>query len=581
MGVRIPITVIEIDQDICQNTFGVAPCTASGEPCYNTLATCKDRPNYQRAATPLTLRFSMADRSDAFDQYVIPSVTGVTTSPTRINLGGRSGREGPLGVRASASIGLIDHPHSDLLVDPYVDQRAYDPLTRSTFWSKWLVRNPYHANWNLRILEGEAGQALANMITRHYVIESISGPDSGGGVQIRALDILRLADNDKAQAPRQSTGVLSSDLPSTSTTVFVTRAVLADYQRSSAIRIGDELIQYASITDLGAGNLQFNGCLRGQYNTEAQDHDADDTVQGCLEYNEAQAWAVAYDLLTEFADIDPALIPYSDWVSEGEDWLLLYPITNLITEPTGINDLLGELCEQCLMYIWWDEREQEIRLKAIAPTLGDSVAPVTDQNNLIAGSTSLRVRDEERATEVWVSFIPLNPTETSNEQKNFRRTRVRVDPTASSPDEYGDRRAYEIYSRWIRRDSQATTLTSRMLATYRDPPKYLSFDLDIKDTAVALLSAEVDITWRGFVDASGLVVPVRYRIISVHESPPGERIKVECVKSVFGIGKRYARIAPDATPDYGSATEEQRRRYMFIAADDGTIGGEVNPYLMI
>ena len=58
LDARIPITVIELYLDSCANTYGVAPCTASGavgSECYNTFGTCQDTANYSN--TTKTYRF--------------------------------------------------------------------------------------------------------------------------------------------------------------------------------------------------------------------------------------------------------------------------------------------------------------------------------------------------------------------------------------------------------------------------------------------------------------------------------------------------------------------------------------------
>ena len=52
--------VIEIDLDYCDNTYGIAPCTAQvgvtgTQKCFNTAKTCQDRPNYIKS--PKTYRF--------------------------------------------------------------------------------------------------------------------------------------------------------------------------------------------------------------------------------------------------------------------------------------------------------------------------------------------------------------------------------------------------------------------------------------------------------------------------------------------------------------------------------------------
>lgn len=46
---REPVQIVEIRQPVCKNTYGVAPCTASGavgSECYNTNGTCQDLANF-------------------------------------------------------------------------------------------------------------------------------------------------------------------------------------------------------------------------------------------------------------------------------------------------------------------------------------------------------------------------------------------------------------------------------------------------------------------------------------------------------------------------------------------------------
>ena len=578
---RIPVTVIEIDQDRCALTFSEGACPATGEPCYNTLATCKATEAYT-LGDPLTLRFSMADRAEGFDEYVIPNIKSVTTDPTRINVGGRRGRESPLGLRSQAKVQAIDHPHSDQLVDPYVSQRSYDPLERSTFWAKWLRRNPYYVNRPMRIKEGFAGQSLNEMQTRNYIIERIEGPDSSGRVSIAAKDILRLADNDKAKAPALSSGKLLVEYPEESTASFiVTGGTLAQYTAygTKAVHMGDEVIRYTSVTELSNGDLEFSGITRATDGSEQQSHDAEDSVQACLEYVNANPWDVVYDLLTEFGSVPTRFCNLSAWTAEGERWLANYPLTRLLTEPEGVTTLLGELSEQCLFYLWWDERSQQVRFKAIAPSIG-GVPLLTERDNLLADSVSIKIKPDERASEVWVNFLPRDATSDDKKRKEFRRTRARVDLEAASDFQYQERIVYEVFSRWLTTDVQSSLLALRLLNTFRDPPKYLSFSLDVAQRDIGP-GDSFDVQYRGFVDDSGLSTPVRYEVISSHEPDNMGRVKIEAIQSLYGANRRYGLIAPNDTPVYGNADDDTRASYVFISQNDGTMTNGDDGYQII
>jgi len=572
---RIPVQVVEIDQDRCALTYGVGACTADGTgnaKCYNTLATCQVLEAYA-LGTPLTLRFTTAQSDLPNDEYLIPSVQSVSTSPTRVNIGGRTGRDKPLGVRAQVNVRLIDHPHNDNLVDPYIDDRSYDPYDRGTFWAKWLRRNPFYNGRALRVRDGYYGQPLNEMKTRHFVIESISLPDSRGNVQIKAQDILRLADNDKAQAPSLSTGRLLADITNSQTTITVTGGALSNYQQrnTKAIRIGDEIIRYSSVSVNGSGDLVFSGCVRGGDNTEAKAHDEEDSVQACLEYINERPDVIAYDLLTTYGEIDPAFIDLSEWQSEANTWFTGIFGGRLLSEPEGVTDLLGQLTEQFLFFIWWDEVAQKIRFKAVAPEF-DEPPVFNEDDHLLQNSVTLKSDDQVRISEAWISYRLKNPTERINERDSYLRTVLRLDPTAASPIEYGQRKVYEVYSPWIINETQINILSARILSRYRNNPVRLTFRLDAKDRGAVDVASVFDIDYKGFVDFNGQQITQRYQVISLHEVVAGEIIEVEAVKFDFDLDFRPGRWMVTNAPTYANATEQERANGMWWSDNNGKIG---------
>lgn len=574
---RIPVQVVEIDQDKCSRTYGVSPCTATGSgnaKCYNTYATCQDQANYA-LGTPLTLRFIKPHSDIDFDEYVIPSLQSVSTNPTRINVGGRTGRDKPLGKRAQVSISIKDHPHSDNVVDPYLSGRSFNPLENGTFWSKWLARNPYFNGRALRVKNGYFGQTLAEMETKHYVIDSISLPDSRNNIRIKAVDVLRLADNDKAQAPMLSNGKLLTGITDTDTTFTVTGGASSEYGQNStlAVRIGDEIIRYTSMTVDGSGDLVFSGATRGADGTTAESHDADDSVQACLEYINVRPDNIAKDLLLNYGNIDSSFINATDLDDVGTTWYGSVDGTRLISEPTGVTDLLGELSEQFMFYIWWDDVAQLIRFEAIAPVFG-SVPLLTEENNLIQNSVNLKSDSSQRVSEVWISYLMKTPVEDDDKRDSYKRVLARIDPSAASSFEYGERKVYEIYSQWIDNDTQAILLSQRLLDRYKANPVLIDFELDVKDRENIKTGTIFDIEFSGFVDFNGNIVPQRYQALSVEENNETGRLKVHAQKYDYAIGFNAGKWMASDAPSYATATEEEKANGAWWSDTDGLISGE-------
>ncbi|HEY4720252.1 MAG TPA: hypothetical protein VII92_00280, partial [Anaerolineae bacterium] len=215
------ITVIEIDVPRCVLTYSEAPCTAAlgitgQKKCFNTVRTCQDRENF----TPetFTLRFTKPSAQTFPDS--IPSAQSVKVTPAVLDPG-RS-----LGQRESATVRFEDHPHSDVGLDKYVDERDYNPFTQGTFWGKFRARYPALRGQALRIYRGEFTDDISELERWHYIIEAANL--DGQLYSVVAKDALKMLDGDRAQAPQLSRGELLADITSTDMTLTLTPTGIGD-----------------------------------------------------------------------------------------------------------------------------------------------------------------------------------------------------------------------------------------------------------------------------------------------------------------------------------------------------------------
>jgi len=562
---RIPVVVVEIDQDLCQNEYGTSPCTASGTvKCFKTRATCQDSANYNRGT--LTLRFS-ENHQDVPSEigYIIPSVESVSLTSSKVNIATNNKNQGPLGNRASATVTFADHPDPDRVTDPYVTERTYNPLDRGTFWTKWLARNPYYQGRALRIYEGYKGQAIGGMQCRHYIIERISPPDANGKVTVTAKDPLKLADGDRAKAPRRSTGVLNAAMNNSQTSFTLDGASLTDYPTTGTVRIDDECMTYGARSLNSDGSITFSSVTRGTDDTTAAAHDDGTLVQLCLRYTTADSWDVAYDLLTNYAGVSASYIPLSDWQAVGAEYLAALPVTALITEPADVDLLVGELGRDTLSYYWWDDREQLIQLSAIRPAADPDYYLDDDQHN-IADSVVRWYDTDQRVTEVWTSFLPKSGVSDREKATGYLTTRVRISTDEESADLYGDVRIREINSRWIPTAAHAIQVNAIIGQRFKDAPEYIKLRLDAKDRAIGIGSI-LAVANRSIVDIFGAPVYRRYEVISAREIKAGELVEIEAVSFQY-VGNAGNWMASDAS-DYATATVTERDTGFYWSESNG------------
>lgn len=475
---REPLQIVEIVEPRCSRTFGVAPCNAVGDRCFNTDATCKFITALDLTASAVT-RFvkPAANRvlSSGFQPgTAIPALTAVDTAPTVLNVGGGNDDLSPLGARAVATVAIMDFPSNDVGFDPYPATRSYDPVMRGSFWTKWLARNPYHVGYTLRIYDGYFGDELASMIMREYSIEKIDA--SRSSVRITAKDILRKITDNQVKAPPLSNGALALAIGAGDASFTVAGAVLADYPATGWVRIGSELIAYTSRATSGS-NLIFTGLTRGALNTTAAAQSVNSRVQRVLAYVNQPFSNIIYDLLTVWGDIPAGFIDKPTWDAEWNEWRQLYVFTGYVTEPTDVDRLVGELCQQGLANVWWDERVQKIIFRAQRPNFAPRT--LTQEGDIVADSFTVQENPKDRASQVYVYFSPRNPVLSLTDKNSFALSEAFID--VDKERQYGETKVKEIFCRWVPSAVIARTLGQAYLLRFRDVRRTINFTLTSKD----------------------------------------------------------------------------------------------------
>jgi hypothetical protein len=591
---REPLQIVEIEQPACVNTYGSAPCTAAvgdtgTRKCFNTRASCQDPTNYDpdftifwrfcKPAAVLPRDIYAESGGEYVKTHPIPSLVSVTTNPTKINVGGSSKNTSPLGRRATVSITLQDHLWDDSVGDFSVDERDYDPLERGTFWSKWLVRNPYHTRNRVLIYDGYVGQSLGEMQQRLYILDHVDGPSSDRVVLV-AKDPLRLADDKRTQFPAVSDIVLINagginDTVTTGIEVSCIESELTNnYGNTSSsryLRIDDEILKYTGHYASGTNEWTLTGVTRGKLGTAAAEHDQDEMCQRVGRYESLEVWNIAENLLLNHTSIDSDFINTSQWDDEGNAFLAPFTLSGTVAEPTPVVTLLGELTEQCPFYLWWDEREQLIPIRAIRPPIGEDVESLTDDSHILRDSSVLREDHNQRISRIFLYYDQRDPTRPDKEISNYRSVRGRIDADAESDDEHGDVRIRQIFSRWLMTAPQAIQTTTRLLARFRNAVQTLSVKIDAKDRDIATADV-LEVTTRVVCDETGLAAPSLWQVIALEEVVSGETIRLDMHRFEF-LG-RFWIWASETAPDYSVANDTEREENAYWSDDDGSPGDD-------
>lgn len=534
---RQPFEWVEIDQDFCTRSYGVAPCAASlvsgGTECYNTRSTCQDPTNYDVGT--LTLRFC---KNQAFlpndGNYYMPLLVSVSVSAGSINPVGASSTSSALGTRGGLSVRFQDAPHTDRYVDPYIANRVsrdagYIATERGTFWSKWRARNQYYIGRVIRYKSGfiDATGAVVDVVTRTYFITGFDGPDASGAVGMTAKDILSQFANDKAKVPAASNGKLLADLTNVATTLTLDPVgISSEYPASGAIRVGSEIMTYTK----GSGDTL--NLTRAQYGSALGTGKAGDVVQLCAVYTAQAPATILADLLTTYAGIPAGYLDTAQWNQEQTDYLpRLYG--TVISEPTGVQEIIAEMCEQMYFYLIWDEREAKLKLRAIRPAQDDTIYSLSDFGNFQADSVTLRDLNDQLVTQVWVYYGLINYAASAKEEKNYAVREI-IATDEGLPEKNDFEKIKKIYCRWIpsTNGAAAVDLGEKMIARYGAAPRQVAFTLAGKDSDI-WIGDFLQVSHRLSVDATGAPRPLNIQVMSAQETRAGTEFRYVGQEFVF------------------------------------------------
>jgi len=465
------------------------------------------------------------------DIHILPILNSVSAVGARLNLANSDQRYEPIGRRAFMSATFNDAPHSGYPYDPYLNDRETDPLTIGTFWSRWLVQNKFgKTRAVVRLYSGYDGQKLSEMTSQAYVADRLILGDKTATLETR--DYLSLTEFAKAQVPAQSDGDLLFAMDAAQTSFFILGDVTDKFPNTGTVRIDDELMTYTGLTvttPLAGPRTEFTGVTRGTDNSTADTHDIEDDVQLCRRYTSARIDDVLEDLLVNDSQIPTQLLDLAKFTSEYDGQLTAYTLTTLITEPTGVDELIGEIAEQCAFYIWWNERRQIVDMQAIRPlTTVDQT--LTEADDIIDGTLTLEERPKERLTTISIRIQPRDYTRDLGLGKNYRQHIIVSNSEATGPDEYGDLpQTRQMYSRWLETVAQGNQTGARYSRRYKDVPQYITFMVDAKDRQL-WVGDFISVDHYKVLDRRGKKdVARRWLIIEAEEVEAGHRQKIKAV----------------------------------------------------
>ncbi len=560
---KVGIWILELDLDEVTST--TAAENDDGSYCYNT-------PNTSQSFTPLTIEtrtVSFCSQYSApmsgYPRQMNPTIANVSWNTDKLRVGRGLANFGTI------DITLHDHIDSDRVEDPYYDVRDPQPAETS-YWRRKIRRVRYFDGRDCRVSFGyrEDIYDASNFKTLNALIKDVS-IDRKGMVRIRAINPLSESFITGGQVPEQVDFSLGQDITAGDTT-WVVNGDLTDYQGSQTIRIEDELVE-GSIS----GN-DFTATARGFAGTTAKDHEEDEAVT--IAYH-AQGYVdeVIANLMTGPGQVDSAYIPTADWQAERERYLEAYLFDVWLSEDDTVQDLIGELCEQCGIYLWFDWIDNEFKLRAISPESPENIIDLTD-TDLLQG-ISEKVTESERVSQVITAHGRRSQVADLGRAESFSVFTVGSARGVGDGQHKKNNLRY-IRSRWFDEDQSPLALrTSFVISShFEDGLETYTFELDadVVENNDIDLSKTLRVESIDFVEDGEAVGTKTMQVVRMTQKHVGHSWQMECIRSPFS--GRFCFFMADGSPTYDNATESERNgKAGWFAADDGSMPNGDPAYL--
>ncbi len=556
---RYPIDMAVITLDYCNNTIGVSPCAAMdwcGKPglycglstaycggiqirCYNTYATCKDKPHYSKGTKDYM--FTSNNAPLPFKEGERPYIKDIKHLPTEIKTS--------LTVAGRVNVTLYDEPDTDVGVDPYLSTRD---SVQGSFLRKLIARNPNYAGRPLKLYRGFYGLGRSDFEqTFAGVIDTINIKENGT-VVIEGADLLKTLS--KIEIPPKLNIRLSAAMTSSQDVISVSDGTDLD-AADGYIRIGDEVIYYATKT----GN-QLTGCVRGCFGTEAADHTQNDKIQKCRYYEPQSPYDILVDMLIIDAGIDPLYVNDSAYTALKAIDVSMVDFSALISEPTKLDTLYYEIIDLIDCKSWMGEDLKITIAKNLPNYPGRTYQVFTDAENIIAESDSIDLNATSRKSRVSI-YWDKSLTGKLDEVSSYARLDVAVDADGESVNMYNESLEKKIMCRWLRSDYMdedyviryVANLSKRILRLLKNPQPIYTFAVELKDSQVKT-GDFVRITTDKILDVDGTPLSRHvYQIIK--REPKGNKL---ILKAMQYPKRKLFFIGANTMPDFTSATEAER-----------------------
>ncbi len=447
-----------------------------------------------------------------------------------------------------------------------------------TYFNRLLGSNPFYLDRKLTLYVGFYSEPFdwANFRERVYYIKRVTGPTSKGRVTVTAQDVLTKLEKDEAVVPLKTTGELQTTINETFTgQVNIYNNENFDASGGVASLDGSEWVRYSGT--VGLSDIVITE--RNVFGTEASEHDAGVPVRHVFTFEDENCVDLIRRLIKDHSPIDNSYINDTDWDTERDTYLSSELMTGGWAEPKPIKTAISEICEQVLASVWSDDEAQEIKIKAIGPTL-EAIQKINDEEHIL-DEGEVPKRDPSKAiTRVWVWFNKFNHSD-GDDQENFIESDLFIEPDLEGAEGHNAVKEEVIYASYIPASGAATVskIANRILAQQGLGEFEHTFRVDIKDSNFKVGNI-VEITSKLIPNENGTPAPTNF-LVTERDIYNDNVYQYKALIAGIEAGSKFGAFAPDSIGDYATETAVNREQYCFFCGDNDEMPNGDDPYLWL
>lgn len=243
------------------------------------------------------------------------------------------------------------------------------------------------------------------------------------------------------------------------------------------------------------------------------------------------------------------------FIDDREEWLANTEVARVMEKPLKVDGLIDQLRQICGASIWQAEN-QKITFKVFKPINQhlETLTTLTDAENILREPEPMSSTDYDmQISRVEIFFNPVDSSLDSQKPEDYISIYIIIDADSENENNFNEVRSKQIFQPWIRSETMAKEVGTRLLRRFRLAPANMKIGLDKKNYAIATGDI-VAVNSKEILDTDGTADTINMQVLSRSE----ERDFIELEMLDAKMSKTYGFIGHAGAADWLAATTVEK-----------------------